>query len=123
MQLESDLETYVDADYVHKADDRFAVSGVAVCCRGTLVSWFSRTYKCVTLSTTEAEYVPMVDEVKETLYVRGVLFFLMPNLGSPSIAVFEDFKGAIDLAKNPLSSLNSKHIDLRYHFLRELMGN
>ena len=65
----------------------------------------------------------MVDEVKETLYVRGVLFFLMPNLGSPSIAVFEDFKGAIDLAKNPLSSLNSKHIDLRYHFLRELMGN
>lgn len=122
VQLEYDLETYVDADYAHKADDRRSVSGVAVCCGGTLVSWFSRTQKCVTLSTTEAEYVAMADGVKEALYVRGVLVFLMPSLGSPSIGVFEDNKGAIDLAKNPLSSSNSKHIDVRYHFLRELVG-
>ena len=59
VKLEYDLETYVDADYAHKADDRRSVSGVAVCCGGTLVSWFSRTQKCVTLSTTEAEYVAM----------------------------------------------------------------
>ena len=122
VQLEYDLETYVDADYAHKAEDRRSVSGVAVCCGGTLVSWFSRTQKCVTLSTTEAEYVAMADGVKEALYVRGVLVFLMPSLGSPSIGVFEDNKGAIDLAKNPLSSSNSKHIDVRYHFLRELVG-
>ena len=36
--------------------------------------------------------------------------------------MFEDKKGAIDLAKNPLSSSNSKHINVRYHFLRELVG-
>ena len=41
----------------------------------------------------------MADGVKGALYVRGVLVFLMPNLGSPSIRVFEDNKGAIDLAK------------------------
>ena len=64
----------------------------------------------------------MADGVKEALYVRGVLVFLMPSLGSPSIGVFEDNKGAIDLAKNPLSSSNSKHIDVRYHFLRKLVG-
>ena len=122
VQLEYDLETYVDADYAHKAEDRRSVSGVAVCCGGTLVSWFSRTQKCVTLSTTEAEYVAMADGVKEALYVRGVLVFLMPSLGSPSIGVFEDNKGAIDSAKTPLSSSNSKHIDVRYHFLRELVG-
>ena len=122
VQLEYDLETYVDADYAHKAEDRRSVSGVAVSCGGTLVSWFSRTQKCVTLSTTEAEYVAVADGVKEALYVRGVLVFLMPSLGSPSIGVFEDNKGAIDLAKNPLSSSNSKHIDVRYHFLRELVG-
>ena len=75
MQLEYDLETYLDADYAHKADDRRSVSGVAVCCGGTLVSWFSRTQKCVTLSTTEAENVAMADGVKEARYVRGVLFF------------------------------------------------
>ena len=80
VQLEYDLETYVDADYAHKAEDRRSVSGVAVCCGGTLVSWFSRTQKCVTLSTTEAEYVAMADGVKEALYVRGILVFLMPSL-------------------------------------------
>ena len=45
----------------------------------------------------------------------------MPSFGSPGIGVFEDNKGAIDLAKNPLSSSNSKHIDVRYHFPRELV--
>ena len=59
VQLEYDLDMYVNADYAHKTDDRRPVSGVAVCCGGTLVSWFSRTQKCVTLSTTEAEYVAM----------------------------------------------------------------
>ena len=63
----------------------------------------------------------MADGVKVS-YVQGVLVFLMPSLGSPSIGVLKDNKGAIDLAKNPLSSSNSKHIDVRYHFLRELVG-
>ena len=55
VQLEYELETFVDADYVHKADDRRSVSGVAVCCGGKLVPWFSRMQKCVTLSATETE--------------------------------------------------------------------
>ena len=98
-----DLETYVDANYAHKAEDRRSVSGVAVCCGGTLVSWFSRTQKCVTLSTTEAEYVAMVDWVKEALYARGILAFLIASLGTMIIGVYEDYKGAIELAKKPLS--------------------
>ena len=76
------------------------------------MSCFSRTQTCVTLSTTEAEYVAMADGVKEALYVRGVLVFLMPSLGSPSIGVFEDSKGMIDMAKNRCN----------YHLLRELVG-
>ena len=43
VQLEYDIETYVDADYTHRAEDRRSVSGVPVCCGGTLVSRFSRT--------------------------------------------------------------------------------
>ena len=50
------------------------------------------------------------------------MFSLTPSLGSPSVGVFEGNKGAIDLTKNQLGSSNSKHIDVRYHFLRELMG-
>ena len=112
----------MDAEYANKADDRRSVSGVAVCRGGRLVSWFSRTQKCVTLSTTEAEYVAMADGLKEPFYVRSVLVFLILSLGSPSIGVFEDNKEAIDVAENPLSLSNNKHIDARYRFLRELVG-
>lgn len=59
--------------------------------------------------------------VKEALYVRGILVFLMPDLGLPGIEVFED-KSGDRLGNSPLKSSNSKHIDVRYHFLRELMG-
>ena len=101
VQLDFDLETYVDVDYGHKAEDRRSVSGVAVCCGGALVSWFSMTQKCVTLSTTEAEYVAMADGVNEALYARGIPAFPMPSLGPISISVYEDNKGTIDLAKKP----------------------
>ena len=53
VQLEHDLETYVDGDYAQKADDRRLISCASACCRGTLVPWFSRTQKCVALFTTE----------------------------------------------------------------------
>ena len=60
--------------------------------------------------------------MKKDLHVRGTVVFLVPSLGLPSIGVFEDGKGAIDLAKNQLSSSDSEHIDAWYHFLRELKG-
>ena len=60
---------------------------MAVSCGGALVSWLSRTHKCVIHSTTEAEYVTMADGVKEALYVRGILAFLTPSLGSMSTGV------------------------------------
>ena len=114
------VEVYVDADYASKATYRRSVSGAVVTCGGAPVAWLSRTQKCVTLSTTEAEYVAMGDGVKEALFVRGVLSFLVPNHKLGGIAVLEDNEGAKASAENPLSSSDSKHIDVRYHFRREL---
>ena len=91
--MEYDIETYVNADYALRSEDRRSISGAAVCCRGTLLSGFLERRN---LSTTEAVYVATADGVKEALYVRGVLVFLMLSLGSPNIGVFEANKGAID---------------------------
>ena len=91
-------------------------------CGGGCVSWFSRTQKCVTLSTTEAEYVALAEVVKEVLFLRKVWRFMLPEVGMPCIPVFEDNEGAIQLAKNPITNSNSKHIDVRYHFIRELVA-
>ena len=58
------LEVFADADYASRATDRRSVSGGAIMCAGGCVCWFSRTQKCVTLSTSEAECVALGDAVK-----------------------------------------------------------
>ena len=80
-----------------------------------------RLRKCVTLSTTQAEYVAMSDVAKEILFLRQVWRFMLPRVGMPCIPLFEDNEGAIQIAKHPISNSNSKHIDVRHHFLRELV--
>ena len=57
------------------------------------------------------------------LYVRGILAFLMPSLEPMSIGVYEDNKGAIDLAKKPFSSSNCEHIDVRHHLPGEMTAS
>ena len=66
------LEVFADADYASKATDRRSVSSGAIICGGASVRWFFRTQKCVTLSTSEAEYVAIGDAVKGLLFLRQV---------------------------------------------------
>ena len=73
-------------------------------CGGACVCWFSRTQKCVTLSTSEAEYVALGDAVKELLFLRQVWRFMLPGKGMPCFPIFEDNQGAVKLAQNPVSS-------------------
>ena len=80
---------------------------------------FFRTQKCVTLSTLEAEYVALGDAVKKLLFLRQIWRFTLPSKVMPCFPVFEDNQGAVKLAQNPVTNSNSKHIDVRHHFLRE----
>ena len=115
------LSVYVDADYADKANDWRSVSGVAVMLGGTSVIASSTTQHCVTLSTSEAEYVAMAHGAKTALFTRAVLDFLQPQLVGRIIDLFEDNQGAIAMAENPISGGRTKHIDVRYHFIRELV--
>ena len=98
-----------------------SVSSGLIMCGGASVCWFSRTQKCVTLSTSEVEYVALGDAVKELLFLRQVWRFMLPSKVMPYFPVFEDNQGAVKLAQNPSTNSNSKHIDVRHHFLRELV--
>ena len=116
------LISFADADYASRATDRRSVSGGVVMCAGGPISWHSKTQKCVTLSTTQAEYVALSDLGKEILFLRQVWRFMLPKEGMPCIPMFEDNEGAIQIANHPISNSNSKHIDVRHHFLRELVN-
>ena len=114
------LNVYADADYASKENDRRSVSGIAVTLGGTVVSHTSKTQRVVSLSTSEAKYIAAGEGVKEALFVRAVLSFIAPETSGASIKVLEDNQGAKALIENPLSSARSKHIDVRYHFIRDL---
>jgi len=113
------LAVYVDASYAD-VEDRRSVSGLATTVGGTVISHGSKTQAIVSLSSTEAEYIAAGEGVKEALFVRAVLSFIAPETSGSSIQVLEDNQGAMALVQNPLSSARSKHIDVRYHFIRGL---
>ena len=115
------LEVFTDADYASKSTGRRPVPGGVIMCGGASVCWFSRTQKCVTLSTSETEYVALGDAVKELLFLRQIWRFMLPSKVMPCFPVFEDNQGAVQLAENPITNSNTKHIDVRHHFLRELV--
>ena len=117
------LEVFADADYASKTTDRI----MRIMCQVNQ-SWgevhvcvgFPGRKKCVTLSLSEAEYVALGDAMNE-LFLRQVLHFMIPCKGMPCFPVFEDNRGALQLSENPVSNSNSKQIDVRHHFLRELV--
>ena len=92
-----------------------------VMCAGGPVSWHSKTQTCVTLSTTQAEYLAMSGMGKEILFLRQVWFFMLPKARMPCIAMYDDNEGAIQIAKHPISNSNSKNVDVRHHLLKELV--
>ena len=115
------LEVYVDADYADKANDRRSVCGIGAALGGTAVSHASETQHVVLVSASEADYIAAGDGVKEALFLRGVLSFIAPETSGTSSKVLEDNQGAKVLIENPLSSARSKHIDVGFHFNRDLV--
>ena len=80
----------------------------------------TRTQKSVTLSSIEAEDIALSAGNKETtFFLRYVWNCIFPDRDVGCTLVKEDNVGAIHLAKNPATTPNSKHIDIRHHFIRE----
>jgi len=81
------------------------------------VSWKAESQDMVALSMTEVEYMDVVDESKEALRLRGLIetFGIIQN----SVRVYSDSHGVIHLAKNHRYHKRMKHIDVRYHKIRQ----
>ena len=93
------VTAYVDSNYASDWDTRKSVTGYVVYINGNIVAWKSKSQKCVTLSSTEAEYVALSQCVSEVIYVKQVLESIMMVVELP-IKIYKDNTGAIDLANN-----------------------
>ena len=85
---------------------------------GTAVSWKTGKQECNVLSSLEVEYIAAILASKEIIWLHRLLGeFGYPQQGLTIIKI--DNKGAKELANNKVVNLKTKHIDLRYHFIRE----
>ena len=116
------LVGYSDSNWASDKDTRRSVSGNVIYYAGALISWRSKMQQCVTLSSTEAEYVACSQCVVEMEFLRQVLESMGVEVELP-MTVYVDNTGAIDLAKNWSTTGKTKHIDIRFHYLREMSDN
>jgi len=112
------LVGYSDSDWCGDVDYRKSTSGYVFFMSNTAFTWLSKKQPIVTLSTCEAEYVAASLSVCHAIWLRNLLSKLeMKQKGGTVIRV--DNKSAIELAKNPVNHGRSKHIDVKFHFIRE----
>ncbi|KAH9714714.1 Integrase catalytic domain-containing protein [Citrus sinensis] len=110
---------YCDSDFAGDLDKRRSTTGYVFTLGGGPVSWRSILQSTIALSTTEAEYMAATEAVKEAIWLKG----LLGDLGviQENITVFCDNQSAIFLAKNQTYHARTKHIDVKYHYVREII--
>ena len=116
---ERGLTGYVDADGASQ-EHRRAISGYVFMVDGGAVSWSSKKQELVTLSTTEAEYVAATHAAKEAIWLRRLISEVFKSVETPT-TLFCDSKSAIALAHDGHYHARTKHIDIRYHFIRYII--
>jgi hypothetical protein len=110
------LEGYADADG-SMSEDRRAITGYAFLIDGGAVSWSSKRQELVSLSTTESEYVAATHGMKEAIWLRSLLSEIFEPIEPPT-TLFSDNQAAIALTRDHQYHARTKHIDVRYHFIR-----
>jgi hypothetical protein len=112
-----DLIGYSNADYARCKIDRKSTSGTCQFLGRSLVSWVSKKQNSVALSTTEAEYIAVGHCCVQLLWMRQTLRDYGYKLSK--VPLLCDNENAIHMANNPVEHSRTKHIDIRYHFLRD----
>ena len=85
---------------------------------GGVVSWRSKKQSCVALSTAEAEYIALAGATQEAVWLRRLMSDLNVDCQNP-LLIYEDNQSAIALSKNPQFHGRSKHIDIKFPYVRE----
>jgi hypothetical protein len=117
-----ELIGYSDADHAGDCDDRKSTSGVFFFLGQSPVSWQSQKQRVVALSTCEAEYIAGATAACQGVWLSRLLSDLV-NAKVVAPLIYIDNKSALALAKNPVLHDRSKHIDVRFHFIRDCISS
>ncbi|SPC65046.1 related to retrotransposon protein [Ustilago sp. UG-2017b] len=112
LMVHSDANWASNATAQHKSS-----SGSAVFVCGNLVAWKSALQCCTALSAVEAEFVAATEAAREVLFFKHLFKAIGIDVGIPTI--FSDNTGTIQVSKDPAQHWKLKHIDTKYHFIRD----
>ena len=113
------LYTEADSDWASDSTTRCSTTGYLVHLAGAVFSWNSRAQKTVVLSSTEAEYMSLSDASRQLVWINSLLGEIGMDL--TPIPLAGDNQGAIFMASNPVQERRIKHIDIRYHFIHQVI--
>ncbi|GJX74919.1 retrovirus-related pol polyprotein from transposon TNT 1-94 [Tanacetum coccineum] len=114
------LKGFSDLDYGGCLDSGKSTMGYVFTVGGIAVSWMSKIRKCVAMSTTEGEYMDIAEASKELVWLKNFLEEL--DRAQTECVLYCDNQSAIRLAKNLVFHGRTKHIKIRYHYIRELVS-
>ena len=106
-----------DSDWASDPDDRRSHTGMLVQLANGPISWVSHKQKTVALSSTEAEYMALSDSCRQLIWLKSL--FAEIGCDIESLPLLGDNQGSEFLASNPIQERRTKHIDIRYHYIRE----
>jgi transposase InsO family protein len=120
-QAPDQLIAFTDSDWAEDRVDRKSNTGYLCCLSGALLAWKSKKQTIVATSSAEAEYIALSTAAKELLWIKRVAKSFGMNQQNP-IKVFSDSTSAIAMVVNPKSSSKSKHIDTKFHHVKDLVA-
>ncbi|GAU38708.1 hypothetical protein TSUD_396360 [Trifolium subterraneum] len=116
------LVGYTDASWCGDVEDRKSTAGYMFLIGDAPISWCSKKEQVVALSSCEAEYITASMCATQAIWLKNLIEEIAGK-GMDSVTLKIDNISAINLAKNPISHGRSKHIEMRYHYLREQVNN
>lgn len=118
---EGELRGYCDADWGGCLDDRKSHTGFVFRMSGGPISWEAKKQSTTALSTVEAEYMAITQAAKESRFLSSIVNELDATEQQSRTIIECDNQGAIQIASNNGYSPRTKHIDIRFHYIREMI--
>lgn len=117
-RFEKSLKVYTDADWAEETRDRRSNSGFLARINGGTFAWSCRKQTLVALSSTEAEYIALSEATKEVIWIRELMKCFNISVDKPT-DIYVDNQSCVKIAENEKFSNRTKHIDTKFHFIRD----
>ena len=122
LKLGIQLQGFCDADWAGDPSTRRSVSGFVYTLTSGSIAWASKMQTVTAQSTAEAEYISACDACKEGKALIMVIREILEGIKS-NIVLGIDSSSAYTLATNPTYNRRTRHIEIRYHYIRELIAS